>query len=169
MMTIPAYSSALLRRRLVGGLCVGALALQTACFSYMPMQSSVPPQAKELGISINDRGRVLLGDRIGQSVDRIDGRIVSSDSLAVVLDVYRVTDLRGIASTWTGERVSIPREAIMGYNARKLSKVRTFALIGAIAAVIIASVGSSLDIFGGSLPDETAPPGGGSQTSRIGH
>jgi hypothetical protein len=169
MMHTPAYSSALFRRRLVGGLCLSALALQTACYTYMPMQSSAPPQAKEVGISINDRGRVTLGDRIGQSVDRIDGRIVSSDSLAVVMDVYRVTDLRGIASTWTGERVSIPREAIMGYNERKLSKVRTFALIGAIAAAILASVGSSLDIFGGSLPDETLPPGGGSQTSRIGH
>ncbi len=160
-------SRSLLTRRFASSLCVGALALNTGCFTYRPMQSSPPLQATQLGVSINDRGRVLLGDRVGQSVDRIEGRIVSSDDQNVVLDVYRVRDLRGNTSTWTGERVSIPKEAIMGYNERKLSLTRTFVLVGAIAAVIIASVGSTLDLFGGDLPKDTPPPDPGPQSSRI--
>jgi hypothetical protein len=107
---------------------------------------------------LNDRGRVLLGDRVGASVDRIDGKVVSLQNGALVLDVYRVTDLRGNTATWTGERVSIPEEAILGYRPRTLSKFKTFLLVGTIALAIISSLGKSLDLFGDPVTDR---PGDG--------
>jgi hypothetical protein len=49
-------------QRSVSGLCALALALQIGCFSYLPVQSSPPTPAQQVGVVINDRGRVLLGD-----------------------------------------------------------------------------------------------------------
>jgi len=145
-------------QRSVSVLCALALALQIGCFSYLPVQSTPPAPAQQVAIVINDRGRVLLGDRVGASVDRIDGKVVSRQNGALVLDVYRVTDLRGNTATWTGERVSIPEEAILGYRARKLSKFKTFLLVGTIAMAIISSLGKTLDLFGDPATDR---PGDG--------
>jgi hypothetical protein len=149
-------------QRFVSGLCALALALQIGCFSYLPVQSTPPVPAQQVGLVINDRGRVLLGDRVGASVDRIDGKVVSRQDGAIVLDVYRVTDLRGNTATWTGERVSIPEDAILGYRARKLSKFKTLLLVGSIALSIIASLGNTLDLFGDPVTDR---PGEGPQQS----
>ena len=145
-------------QRSVSGLCALALALQIGCFSYLPVLSTPPAPAQQVGVVLNDRGRVLLGDRVGASVDRIDGKVVSRQNGALVLDVYRVTDLRGNTATWTGERVSIPEEAILGYRPRTLSKFKTFLLVGTIALAIITSLGKTLDLFGDPLTDR---PGDG--------
>ena len=134
-------------QRSVSGLCALALALQIGCFSYLPVQSVPPVPAQQVGVVINDRGRVLLGDRQ-------DG--------SIVVDVYRVTDLRGNTATWTGERVSIPDEAILGYRARTFSKMKTLLLVGSIVMAIVASVGKSLDLFGDELAER---PGEGPQQS----
>lgn len=141
-------------------LCALALALQIGCFSYLPVQSTPPAPAQQVGVVINDRGRVLLGDRVGASVDRIDGKVISRQGGTLVLDVYRVTDLRGNTATWTGERVSIPEEAVLGYRARKLSKFKTLLLVGSIALAIVYSLGKSLNLFGDELverPGEGPP------------
>jgi hypothetical protein len=73
-----------------------------------------------------------------------------------------VTDLRGSTATWTGERVSIPEEAIAGYRARKFSAFKTLLLVGIIASAIIGTLGKSLDLFGDELAER---PGEGPQQS----
>ncbi len=149
-------------QRSVSSLCALALALQIGCFSYLPVQSAPPVPAQQVGVVLNDRGRVLLGDRVGASVDRIDGKVVSRKDGTLVLDVFRVTDLRGNTATWTGERVSIPDEAILGYRARKFSKLKTLLLVGTIALAIIASLGNTLNLFGDPATDR---PGDGPSPS----
>lgn len=149
-------------QRSVSGLCALALALQIGCFSYLPVVSAPPLPAQQVGIVINDRGRVLLGDRVGASVDRIDGKVISRQDGSIVVDVYRVTDLRGNTATWTGERVSIPDEAILGYRPRTFSKMKTLLLVGSIVIAIVASLGKSLDLFGDELAER---PGDGPQQS----
>lgn len=111
---------------------------------------------------INDRGRVLLGDRVGATVDRIDGKVISRQGGNLVLDVYRVTDLRGNTATWTGERITIPDEAILGYRARKFSIAKTLLLVGVVASAIIVSLRKSLDLFGDELAER---PGDGPSQS----
>jgi len=154
--------SEMIAQRSVSGLCALALALQIGCFSYLPVQSTPPLPAQQIGVVINDRGRVLLGDRVGASVDRIDGKVVSRQEGSIVLDVYRVTDVRGNTATWTGERVSIPEDAILGYRARKVSKIKTLLLVGVIALAIFGTLRSSLDLFGDPATDR---PGDGPQQS----
>lgn len=142
----------------MSGLCAASLGMQVACYSYAPLQTAAPAQPKEIGVVINDRGRTLLADRIGALVDRIDGRIVSIDSQNLVMNVYKVTDLRGTASTWTGERVTIPREGILGFRERKLSKLKVLVLVGVAALAIVAVLRTSLDLFGDASKDPDPPP-----------
>jgi hypothetical protein len=155
------------RRRLVrsavGALWAAALVLQMGCYSYLPVQSAPPAQPqREVGIVINDRGRTLLGERVGPLVERIDGRIDKRENGVVTMSVFRVTDVRGMASTWTGEQVAIPEEAILGYRPKKISKFKTALLVGVLALAVVLTLGTSLDIFG--VPTE-GPPGDGPSQS----
>lgn len=143
-------------RRTVSLLCIATLGLQTACYSYAPLQTASPTEPREIGVVINDRGRALLGERVGALVDRIDGQIVTLDSQNIVMIVHQVTDLRGTSSAWTGERVSIPREAVLGFRERKLSKFKILALIGVAALAVVAIFSASLDVFGDGKTD--GPP-----------
>ncbi len=145
-------------RRAGSFLCVWALALQAACYSYAPLQTATPPQPKQMGVVLNDRGRTLLGERVGALVDRIDGQVISIDSQTVVMDVFRVTDLRGNGSTWTGERVNIPREGILGFRERQLSKIKVLALVGVAAIAIATLLSTSLDVFGDPKTDPPPEP-----------
>jgi len=155
-----------MRRRLtpaIAGVWMAALVLQTGCTSFLPMQPSLPPtNGQEVGIVINDRGRTLLADRIGPLVERVDGRLVGREGGSLTLLVTRVTDVRGTSSTWTGEKVAIPEEAILGYRPKVLSKFKTGLLIGALTTVILATMRMSLDIFG--VPTE-GPTTGSPQQS----
>ena len=146
-------------RRFVAGLCAFTLSLQIGCYTYQPLQTSVPATGDRIAVVLNDRGRFALGDRLGASVDRVEGLLVGGDSASVSLMVYGTTDLRGSSSTWTGERVQVPKDAITGYQGRQFSKRRTYLLVGSMVAAVVASVlMTNLNVFGGLTH---ADPGGG--------
>lgn len=147
------------RRRFVGGLAAVSLLLQIGCYTFKPLQTSVPVTGNRMAVVLNDRGRFALGDKLGAAVDRVDGLLVEVDSMGVTLEVYRTTDLRGTDATWTGERVRVPKDAIVGYQERQFSKRRTYLLVGTVVGVIAATILMvNLDLFSGvTHPD----PGGG--------
>ncbi len=153
-----ATTRAAFARLAMSGLCAAALGMQVACYSYAPLQTAAPAQPKEMGVVLNDRGRTLLADRVGALVDRIDGRIVSIDSQNIVMNVARVTDVRGTASTWTGEQVTIPRDGVLGFRERKLSKLKILVLVGVAALAIATVLRTSLDLFGDAGKDPVPPP-----------
>jgi hypothetical protein len=160
----PAGVPARLVRVAVGTVWAGALVLQMGCYSYLPVQSAPPadPNAERVAIVINDRGRALLSERVGPMVEQIEGHIDKHENGTVTMAVYRVKNLRGEYSTWTGEQVQIPDDAVLGYRPRKISKFKTALFVGGVVAAIVASLRTSLDIFGpppserpidGPLPD----------------
>lgn len=148
-------------RRLVLVGCAVSLALQIGCYSYRPIQSA-PPESGEVGVLINDKGRLALNERMGALIDRIDGQIVERKDGMVVLRVNRVVDVRGNISTWTGEQVAIPEDGVMGFRPRKLSKFKTALLVVLVAAGVVLTLGTSLDVFG---DPKTDGPGDGPQQS----
>jgi hypothetical protein len=155
-------------RKAVLMLSLCTLSLQWGCYSYLPVQSAPPPVSEKLAVALNDRGRILLGDRLGGNIDRVEGVLVSSDSAGIVMDVSGIKDLRGGSAVWSGERVSIPNDAIMGFRPRKLSKARSLLLAGAVVGVIaLVTFGLSLDLFGTDTDDGDVVdgPGGGGGTS----
>lgn len=158
----PGAASTLTRRlTLLGG--GFAILLQWGCYSYLPMQSVAPATQERAAVVLSDQGRSLMGERLGQLVERVDGIIESADSAGVVLSVMGTRDVRGGTSLWSGERVEIPAEAILGYRARQLSKPKSYLLAGTMAAaVLILTFGLSLDLFasdrdGGDIADPPDP------------
>jgi hypothetical protein len=146
-------------RRFIGGLCAAALALQVGCYTYLPLQTSVPATGKRIAVLLNDRGRFALGDKLGAAVDKIDGLLVGVDSAGIALEVYRTKDLRGNEAAWTGERVYVPKESITGFQERQFSKRRTFLLVGSMVGAVLASaLLVNLNVFGGFSHEE---PGDG--------
>lgn len=148
-------------RRFVGGLCAATLSLQMGCYTYQPLQTGVPATGSRIAVVLNDRGRAMLGDRLGSAIDKVDGLLVEGDGANVTLEVYRTRDLRGNAATWTGERVQLPRDGITGYQGRQFSRRRTLLLVGSVVAVVVATaLAVNFDLFGGFIRD----PGSGGPT-----
>ena len=148
-------------RRFVGGLCAASLLLQMGCYTFRPLQTSVPATGNRIAVLLNDRGRYTLGDRLGSAVDKVDGLLVEVDSAKVTLEVYRTTDLRGGTASWTGERVPIPKDAISGYQERQFSKRRTWILVGTSVGVVVASMLMvNLNLFGGFIHGGSDTPSG---------
>lgn len=151
-------------RRAVCLLWVSSLVLQAGCYSYLPVQSAPPPDSNPMvALMIGDRGRALIGERVGSLVEQVEGRIVRRDSAQITMQVHKVIDVRGNHSTWTGEQVVIPTEAVMGYRSRKFSKFKTALLVGAGVVALVLTLGRSLDIFG--VPVEGAPGSDGPSQS----
>jgi hypothetical protein len=152
-------------RRFVGGLCAVSLSLQMGCYTYKPLQTSIPATGERIAVLLNDRGRFVLGDRLGSAVDKVDGLLVGADSLNVTLEVYRTTDLRGNVASWAGERVPVPRDAITGYQERDFSKRRTWLVVGVtVGAVLVTMLMVNLNVLGG--PSHSDPGSGTSGQSR---
>ncbi len=101
-----------------------------------------------------------MGDRLGPLVERVDGIVLSADTAGVVLSVTGIKDVRGGSSLWSGERVAIPAEAILGYRPRRLSKPKSFLLAGVlVASIAVLTFGLSLDLFGTDRdPQDTQTP-----------
>lgn len=145
-------------RLTVTAVWAGALALQMGCYSYRPVQSAPPvgKDADRVAIVLSDRGRVLLADRVGSLVEQLEGRIEKRESGSITMAVFRVKDLRGDYSTWTGEQVQIPDEAVLGYRPRKFSKLKTALFVGVVVGIIAATLRTTFDIFG-LPPSERGP------------
>ena len=162
-----------MRRRVTLSLLACTTALQWGCYTYRPVQSApVPPQQRG-AVVLNDQGRLLLSDRLGSLIERVEGTFISHDSTGVVLEVTGTKDVRGGSSLWSGERVEIPSSAILGYQLRELSRSRSLVLGGSVIGLITAATfGLTLDLFGGDARDrtDTANPRdpGGSPISSVG-
>jgi hypothetical protein len=131
-------------------LCAGLLAVQTACHNYLPLQESVPERGEIIGVVLNDQGRALVGERLGESVDRVDGVMVEQTESAITLNVTKTRSLRGSHAVWSGEAVTIPKVGIRGYQERQYSRGKTAMLVvGLILG--IAAVGSLITLAAGGF------------------
>ena len=111
--------------------------LQPGCYNAVPVTGAALTPIGEVTIVVNDRGRLLVGNRLGPLVETLKGRIVRADSLQVEMAVETAEDVRGKLARWGGERFTIPREGINSVIEKKVSKKRTWLLVGGIAVGIV--------------------------------
>ncbi len=148
-------------RRLTALVAAGALAVQFGCHSYSPVQESVPTIGREIAVELNDRGRLMVAGRLGESVLRVEGRLTDSTSSEVTLSVARTVLMQGSSVVWTGESVAIPREGIRHFRLREFSRSRTAMLTAGVALLVGAAIAgfSILGVAGGrSSDDGDCPP-----------
>jgi len=120
--------------------------LTTGCYAYTPLRASPTPGSR-VALELNDRGRVALGDSVGESADRIEGRVqVSSDS-SYVLRVSSVRYTNGQTNAWTNEPLTVRADLVRTVAERRLSRGRTFAAVGSTVAIVVGFV-LSRDLLG---------------------
>lgn len=149
----------LLRRRAVACVLSALLMLQQACYTTIPVTGASAMPVGLVTIQVNDRGRLLVGNKLGSLVDKVVGRIVRADSVNIEVAVETVEDVRGSLARWGGEKFTIPREGIGAMNTKKTSRWRTGLLLGGIVVgLIVGLLSINGSVFGG---DGGTQPGGG--------
>ena len=147
------------RRRVIATICSTSLFLQTACYNSIPVAGDTTVPRGDITIEINDRGRQLVGAKLGSLVDHVEGRIVRANANEVEVAVNAAVSARGDRANWGGEHFTIPREGIGAMRERKLNKRSSWLLAGAIfvgavaiLAGIVKNAFASGDPSGGSEP-----------------
>ena len=145
-------------------LCVvlGVVPAALGCYQYAPLDTSSGVQAGEhVAVEITDRGRAELGDRLGSGVLRLEGTLTRSDSVDLVLNVWRVAQISGPTTRWSGESVRLKREYASRVQTRTLNRGKTFLMAGAVVAGVYLFA-SQFDLFGFASenggPGEQPPP-----------
>lgn len=134
------------------------VAASAGCYRYAPVDSVHPDQGSEIRVRLTDEGAIKLGPMVGNRVEFVDGRVISSVDTAITVSVSSTTDRLGSEVPWRGEQVVVPRPAISGLERRTLDKRRSY-VAGGIAAGLVAAVGIGFNLAGN---------GGGTRTGGTG-
>lgn len=132
-----------------------ALLAVTGCFRYQPSTVEATPGVM-LRLQLTESAAERLTSVLGAHASTVDGRLVAVSEGGYVVSVSRVVR-DGVAITWAGEEVVVPRDAISIVERRVLDRRRTFATAGVavVAAVLIGKLARSA---GGGSPGDA---GGG--------
>ena len=117
---------------------IGVLPAALGCYQYAPLDTSAGVQAGErVAVEITDRGRAELSDRLGSGVLRLEGTLTQTDSTDLVMNVWRVAQISGPASRWSGESVRLKREYASSVQTRTLNRGKTYLMVGAVGVGIV--------------------------------
>ena len=116
-----------------------SLASSVGCYTTQPLMAA-PDVGTPTVIVLNDRGRVALGEALGQNVDRLEGGVVSRGDSSFVVAVRNVRYFNGETNEWKGEQVTVPVAGVRTLEARRFSRKRTWTLVGALTAGFIAFI-----------------------------
>lgn len=140
----------------------GVIPAALGCYTYTPLDTSAGVQAGEhVAVEITDRGRAELGDRLGSGVLRLEGTVTRVDSQDLVMNVWRVAEIGGVVSRWSGESVRFRREYAARVETRELNRTKSYLAAG-VAVVGIGLYISTHDLLGNFLgggdPIDDPPP-----------
>ena len=140
----------------------GVLPAAMGCYTYVPLDTSAGISAGEhIAVEITDQGRAALGEHIGAGVVRLEGTVTRSDSQNVEMNVWRVAQIGGVTSKWSGESVRFRRDFMATVEARNLNRGRTYLVAGGVTVGLILLLRSTSlfgDYFGGTGPPVEPPP-----------
>jgi hypothetical protein len=127
------------------------------CYEYVPAENVQSNVGKLVELKITDPGRVGLAERFGPGLDRVEGRLVAQRDSDLTLNVISVTSLEGQNTKWSGESVNLNRGFIRAMSSRRVSPLKTSALVVAAGAVLYFTAAKGL-IGGGKDPPEPGGP-----------
>jgi hypothetical protein len=129
----PAHRVRVLRAAILSA----SLGVSTACYTSRPLTGAPDPGALAV-VTLNDRGRSELNEALGANAERVEGSVRSRTDSSLVLAVRSVEYFGGTTNTWKGEEVRVPVAGIRAVTERRFSKGRTYIVIGATVAAIVA-------------------------------
>ncbi len=100
------------------------------CYYYVPVSNSstgsdVPPVGDHIAFDLTDRGRAELANRLGPGILRLEGTLTQEESSGYSMAVWRVSQIGGVSSRWSGEIVTINRDFVGSVLERRLSRQKT--------------------------------------------
>lgn len=150
----------LIARRTLAVVLVAGLLSSSACYTYAAVPMTEPLVEQRVELRINDEGRVQLQRQLGPGALVVEGRVVEQNDASWTLQVYRLTTLRGEATTWGGEVVEVPSTAVELVTRRDFDRQRTMVALGVGVGALTLFV-LSRSLFGGGLFQDDPGQGGG--------
>jgi hypothetical protein len=145
---------------------VGVVPAALGCYTYAPLDASAGVQAGEhVAVEFTDRGRAELSDRLGSGVMRLEGTLTRTDSQDLVMNVWRVAQIDGMVSRWSGESVRFRRDFAARVQTRTLNRTRTYLAVGA-AVIGFVYFAKTFDLFGSYIGGSDPIPDPPGQSSR---
>lgn len=127
-------------KRLVA-VVLGTVQLLSACYQYIPVRST-PTVGSQVGFDINDEGRVGLREQLGPGVARVEGRLTAVEGDIMVVQASSVTQIRGRPMPADSVRVRVSRGYVESIDERRLSRSRTYIVLGVGVAIVAAFLGT---------------------------
>ena len=140
---------------------VAVLHVCTACFAYTPVQTPPAPGA-QIALEVTDQGRVVLNDKIGPGVVRLEGTLAGVEGGELLVDAQAVKQVRGYISDLGGVRVRLPQQYVTRMDERRFSRKKTFLVAGGIVGAVAAFFAAK-GFSGKSTPPEQTGGGGPDQ------
>lgn len=156
--------SLLSRRFSYGGRALGLFVTATmagGCYAYRPLTSPAPPGAI-VSATLTDAGRVSIGRTVGEGARKLEGLVEAVDDTAYVLRMRSVTYLNGQTNGWTGERLSVSRQAMTDVRERRFSSKRTAIAVASTLGGVVAFIVTRSLLGGGTESTPGGDPGPGS-------
>lgn len=132
----------------------------TACYRFEPSAPAQPVTGAEVRFTLSRDATTRLAPTLGAGTTRLAGRILAADASEFTLAVDRTFKEDGVAVVWAGDRVTIPRNAVVLTEHRVLDKRRTLMTTGGavLTAVVSAFLISKARANAGQSGDGTPPP-----------
>jgi hypothetical protein len=95
----------------------------------VPSTAAETSPGAELRLHLTEAGAARLAPVLGPQALTLEGRVLGSSDTALVLAVTGLTRQGSSATSWAGDSVAVPRDAIAGTERRVLDRGRTVATI----------------------------------------
>jgi hypothetical protein len=135
----------------------GVLCLTAGCYNYNPLTTPSPESGAYLAVTLTDAGSEELARSLGPNAFVVRGRYLGSSEQGLLVSVSSVETKRGIESSWEGETVTLPADAVASLDVRRLAKGRSLLLAGVGAGGLVATTIAFSLLGSGTQPG----PGGG--------
>lgn len=132
------------------------LCILCACDESVPTDLRRVQRGTKLRVSLTDLGTDSLARYLGHGVETIDGKLISTTETDILLAVTQVSMRSGQDQFWKGETVVIPRSSLGTIQARRVNKLKSLLIAGAVAVALatvkLAGVGGGNDGGAGGYP-----------------
>jgi len=137
--------------------------LLQGCYETLPLQQGSAPATVSVQLVINDKGRLAIADKLGTSVDRVEGMVTSQNEDSYTLAVTQVYQLNGNSAKWENEPVTISRDGVDGYRIHRFNQTSTVILATALTAALVVFV-LTAGIRASGAAGQSGPGGNTGQT-----
>jgi hypothetical protein len=123
----------------------------TGCYSYVPLSGATPERGTQVRARLNQPASFTLADVTVNNVVLIDAEVVRSGEDSLVVSALWLRSQAGMDFPAAGETLAIEAGSVGAIETRRMSLLRSSALIvaaGAAASLLFASLGT-LDSGGG--------------------